>query len=125
MLTHPADLDLAAFIIQTVCHDFRIGFDELESYDRSERTVWPRWISIYLTSKYTQMDRRVIGDIFNRTKSCVRHIITRSMPARLETESHSRAKVFQLESYILAYLRRPSAAPLSINHQLPQPSTPQ
>jgi chromosomal replication initiation ATPase DnaA len=109
MRTHPKDLDLAAFIIQIICHEFRLGIDELESPERTERVTWPRWLAIYLTAKYTHMSWPVIGELFNRTCGSVRHTIQRSVPARIQTEPASRNKLFQLESYILDHLRRPTS----------------
>jgi len=120
MRTHPKDLDLAALVIQIVCNKFHLDIDDLESPERSERTVWPRWIAIYLTAKYTSMDWRVIGELFNRTKSSVRDTIQRSLPARVETEESSRNQLVQLESLIIDYTRRPSltapALPSAISH---------
>jgi chromosomal replication initiation ATPase DnaA len=108
MPTHPKDLDLAAFIIQTVCVEFHLETIDLESPERTERLVWPRWLAIYLIDKYTHMDRRVLGHLFNRSQNSVRAVIQRLLPVRLETDKRCLDKLFQLETYVIAYIRRPS-----------------
>jgi hypothetical protein len=110
MRTDPSDLDIAAFILQTVCQEWHLEPADLESPDRPWRLVWPRWCAIFLIAKYTRMPHSVIGALLNRSIDQVRGIIHRSMPSQLDTDEHSRQKLFQLEAYILAYTRRPSAS---------------
>ena len=100
MKTHPLDLDLAVRIIQSVCHEFRLGLDELASPSRTARLVWPRHLAIYLTAKHTHMAWPVIGALFNRTPASVRDTIQRAVPARLQTEPRLRLQLQKLETQI-------------------------
>jgi chromosomal replication initiation ATPase DnaA len=70
------DLNTAAEAVAFICLAYGTSPERLESENREfEASVWPRWLFIYLLSRFTMMDAKQIGFLVNRDRGTVMHAL--------------------------------------------------
>ncbi len=65
------------FILDLVCHHFRITKEELCSKSRERRVTFPRQVAMYLCRKFTGESLQAIGKLFNRDHATVIYAISK------------------------------------------------
>lgn len=68
----PQKLDITKeFILELVCHHFRVTKEELCSKSRQRRITFPRQVAMYLCRRFTGESLQTIGKLFNRDHATV------------------------------------------------------
>jgi chromosomal replication initiator protein len=99
-----ADL-LARKIKALVASHFGISIRTILSRCRDERTVWPRFIAIYLIRKYTRLSSTEIGTLFRRDHGSILSAI-HALEARIETSRIHAAEFNFLDTQFSALIHQ-------------------
>ena len=60
------DVIMANDIIQTVCEEYEVTPEELQSPTRRQHTLRPRYVAAYLLYRYTDMSMTCVGEMLGR-----------------------------------------------------------
>lgn len=85
-------------IIEAVCSEFGLSYDELMSSRRPDRIAWPRQIAMALAYKLDIGSTSDVAKFFQRTDHSTVVYAVRRVGMRCETESKSKERVERIES---------------------------
>ena len=81
------------FILDLVCHHFRVSKEELRSKSRRRQVTFPRQVAMYLCRQFTEESLQSIGRLFNRDHAtviyavnCVEKKLHRPGPVKYQIE---------------------------------------